>query len=150
MCLAGIYAAIAETNNERIKIIKIEYKFISLGNFSRKYISLGNISKLKTVERNILIFSILYEKIIPKIIPEIVAKKPIEKPVKKKDFFMEVLFKPNVFKIAISLVLFLINIVRPEIILKAATIIIKVSIINMTFLSIFRALKRDLFKSDHV
>ena len=61
MCLAGIYAAIAETNNERIKIIKIEYKFISLGNFSRKYISLGNISKLKTVEKNILIFLILYE-----------------------------------------------------------------------------------------
>jgi hypothetical protein len=33
ICLAGIYEAIAETNNERIKIINIEYKFISLGNF---------------------------------------------------------------------------------------------------------------------
>ena len=48
--------------------------------------SLGNISKLKTFERTILTFSILYEKIIPKIIPEIVAKKPIVKPVKKKIF----------------------------------------------------------------
>ena len=60
--------------------------------------------------------------------PDIVAKKPIVKPVKKKDFFIDVLFKPKVFKIAISLVLFLINIVRPEIILNAATIIIKVNI----------------------
>ena len=145
-----MYAAIAETNNERIKIVIIEYRFISLGNFSRKYMSLGNISKLKTFERTILTFSILYEKIIPKIIPEIVAKKPIVKPVKKKDFFIEALFKPNVFKIAISLVLFLINIVRPEIILNAATIIINVNIINMTFLSTFKALKKDLFKSDQV
>ena len=78
------------------------------------------------------------------------AKKPIVKPVKKKDFFIEVLFKPNVFKIAISFVLFFINIVRPEIMLNAATIIIKVSIINMTFLSTLRALKKDLFKSAHV
>ena len=92
----------------------------------------------------------LYEKIIPKIIPLIVAKKPIEKPVKKKDFLIELLLKPRVFKIAISLVLFLINIVNPEMILKAATITIKVSMINITFLSTFKALKNDLFKSDHV
>ena len=57
---------------------------------------------------------------------------------------------PRVFIIAISLVLFLIKIVNPEIILKAATIIIKVSIINMTFLSTLRALKNDLFVSDQV
>ena len=124
--------------------------FISLGNSSKKYISLGNISNLKTVERNILTFSIFDENIIPKIIPDIVAKKPIEKPVKKKDFLIEILFKPKVFKIAISLVLFLINIVSPEIMLNAATIIIKVRIINITFLSTFKALKNDLFKSDQV
>ena len=145
-----MYDAIAETNSERKKIINIELTFISLGNSSRKYISLGKISNLKTFERNILIFSILEEKIIPKIIPDIVAKKPIVKPVKKKDFLIEALFKPKVFKIAISLVLFFIKIVRPEMILKAATIIIKVSIINITFLSTFKALKKDLFKSDHV
>ncbi len=81
-----MYDAIAETNSERKKIINIELTFISLGNSSRKYISLGKISNLKTFERNILIFSILEEKIIPKIIPDIVAKKPIVKPVKKKDF----------------------------------------------------------------
>ena len=150
MCLAGIYEAIAETNNDNIKIINTEFKLISLGNFSKKYISLGKISKLKTFEKKIRIFSIFEENKIPRTIPDIVAKKPIVNPVKKKDFFMEELFKPKVFKIAISLVLFLINIVRPEIILNAATIIIKVSIINITFLSTFKALKKDLFKSVQV
>ena len=58
--------------------------------------SLGNISKLKTVDKNILIFSIFDENEIPKIIPDIVAKKPIVKPVKKKDFLIEALFKPKV------------------------------------------------------
>jgi hypothetical protein len=145
-----MYEAIAEINNEKIKIINIEYEFISLGNFSKKYISLGNISKLNTFEINFLIFSIFVENITPKKIPDIVAKKPIVKPVKKNDFFIDALFKPKVFKMAISLVLFFINIVSPEIILKAATIIIKVSIINITFLSTFKALKKDLFKSDQV
>ena len=69
--------------------------------------SLGNISNLKTTEKKILIFSIFNANTIPKIIPDIEAKKPIVKPVKKKDFLIEVLFKPKVFKIAISLVLFL-------------------------------------------
>ena len=55
-----------------------------------------------------------------------------------------------VFIIAISFVLFLIKIVNPDIILNAATIIINVRIINITFLSIFKALKKDLFVSDHV
>ena len=90
------------------------------------------------------------ENIIPKMIPDIVAKKPIVKPVKKKDFFIEALFNPKVLRIAISLVLFFINIVKPEIILNAATMIISVSIINITFLSTFKALKKDLFKSDQV
>ena len=83
----------------------------------------------------------------PIIIPKILAIKPIVKPVKKKDFIIDLLPNPKVFKIAISLVLFLIKIVNPEIILKAATIIIKVKIINITFLSTLRALKNDLFKS---
>ena len=56
-----------------MNIIKIEYKFISLGSFSKKYILLGNISKLKTVERKTLTLSILDENIIPKIIPDNVA-----------------------------------------------------------------------------
>ena len=87
---------------------------ISLGNFSKKYISLGNISKLKTVKKNILTLSIFDENIIPKITPVKVANKPMVKPVKKNDFLIDALFKPKVFKIAISLVLFLINIVRPD------------------------------------
>ena len=90
------------------------------------------------------------EKNIPKIIPLIEAKNPIVKPVKKNDLLIDELLKPNVFKIAISLVLFFINIVRPEIILNAATIIIKVRIINITFLSTLSALKKDLFKSAQV
>jgi hypothetical protein len=72
------------------------------------------------------------------------------KPVKKNDFLIDLLLRPKVFKIAISLVLFFINIVSPDIILNAATITINVNIINITFLSTFRALKKDLFKSDHV
>ena len=71
-------------------------------------------------------------------------------PVKKKIFLIDLLLSPKVFKIAISLVLFFINIVNPEIILKAATITINVNIINITFLSTFNALKNDLFKSDQV
>ena len=110
----------------------------------------GKISRLKNRERRILSFSIFIEKKIPKIIPLIVAKKPIVIPVKKNIFFIDLLLKPKVFKIAISLVLFLMRIVNPEMILKVATTIIKDKIINITFLSTFKALKRDLFKSDQV
>ena len=65
-------------------------------------------------------------------------------------FFIDLLLKPKVFKIAISFVLFLISIVRPDIILNAATTTINESITNITFLSTFKALKRDLLRSDHV
>ena len=102
------------------------------------------------VDKKILNFSMFQENIIPRIMPLTVPKKPMVKPVKKKDFLIEWLLSPRVFKIAISLVLFLINIVSPEMMLKAATITIKVSIINITFRSTFRALKKDLFKSDQV
>ena len=150
MLIAGKYDATAETVNDKINIINIEKKLISLGSFSKKYISGGKISKLNTEDKIILIFSILCENRIPKMIPLIVAKKPMEKPVKEKEFFIELLLSPKVFKIAISLVLFFINIVNPDIILNAATITISVNIINITFLSTFRALKSDLFKSDQV
>ena len=89
------------------------------------------------------------ENINPNIMPATVAKKPIKKPVKKNDFTIDFFDRPNDFKIAISLVLFFISIVSPEIILKAATIIIKVNIKNITFLSTFNAEKRDLLRSDH-
>ena len=62
--------------------------------------------------------------------PVIVAKNPIVNPVKKNDFFIELLLSPKVFKMAISFVLFLIKIVNPEIILNAATIRIKVKILE--------------------
>ena len=74
----------------------------------------------------------------------------MDNPVRKKVFLMDLLLKPKVFKIAISLVLFFMSIVNPEIILNAATITISVSIINITFLSTLRALNKDLFKSDQV
>ena len=72
-----------------MKTTKIDWKFISLGNWSRKYISEGKISILNTDDKNTLNFSIFKEKIIPIIIPEIVAKKPIVKPVKKNIFFID-------------------------------------------------------------
>ena len=110
----------------------------------------GKISKLNIVDKKILNFSMFNENITPKIIPQIVEKKPIVNPVRKNIFLIDRLLKPKVFIIAISLVLFLIRIVRPEIILKAATTTISDNIINITFLSTFKALKRDLFKSYHV
>ena len=56
---------------------------------------------------------------------------------------MEELETPIDFNIAISLVLFLTNIVNPEIILNAAINIINDKIINITFRSIFNAEKSD-------
>ena len=72
--IAGKYEAIAEITKEITNTIKIEYKLISLGNFSKKYMSDGNISKLNTNDRKALIFSILRENITPKITPVKVAK----------------------------------------------------------------------------
>ena len=88
---------------------------------------------------NCLIFSTYKEKTTPKIIPNIVADVPIIKPIKKKILITDLFKTPIDFRIAISLVLFLTKIVNPEIILNAATIIIKDKIINITFLSTFRA-----------
>ena len=83
----------------------------------------------------------------PKNIPKSVAVVPIKKPTIKKIFVIELFWTPIDFKIAISLVLFLTNIVSPEIILKAATMIIKDKIINITFLSTFNAENSELFIS---
>mgnify|MGYP006242628819 CR=1 FL=1 len=71
-------------------------------------------------------------------------------PTRKNIFTIDLFKTPIDFKIAISRVLFFTKIVKPEIILKAATIIISDNIINITFLSTFNALKKDLFVSDHV
>ena len=71
-------------------------------------------------------------------------------PIRKNIFIIDLFNTPIDFKIAISLVLFLTNIVNPEIILNAATIIIKDKIINITFLSTFKAENKDLFVSDQI
>ena len=55
----------------------------------------------------------------------IVAKKPIVNPVRKNDFMIELSESPNVLIMAISFVLFLINIVKPEMILNRPKIILK-------------------------
>ena len=86
----------------------------------------------------------------PNKIPNNVADVPIINPTKKKIFLIDAFDTPIDFKIPISLVLFLTNIVKPEIILNAATIIIKDKIINITFLSTFKAENNDSFKSAHV
>ena len=83
----------------------------------------------------------------PKKTPVIDARLPIVKPVKKKDLIMELSDRPKDLIIAISFVLFFIKIVNPEIILKAATTIINVNIMNITLRSTFNALNSDLFKS---
>ena len=95
-------------------------------------------------------FSTYKENKIPNIIPNNVADDPIKKPTIKKIFEIDLFCTPIDLSIAISLVLFLTNIVKPEIMLKAATIIINERIINITFLSTLRAENKDLFKSDQV
>ena len=82
--------------------------------------------------------------------PKIVELNPIINPTKKNIFLIDLFLTPIDFKIAISRVLFLTKIVNPEIILNAATTIIKDKIINITFLSTFNAEKSGLFKSDQV
>ena len=86
----------------------------------------------------------------PQITPKIVADVPIINPTKKKIFFIDLLVTPIDFNIPISLVLFFTKIVSPEIILNAATIIIRDRIINITFLSTFKAENSDLFISAQV
>ena len=90
------------------------------------------------------------EKTTPKKTPKKVALVPIINPTRKKIFFIELFLTPIDFKIAISLVLFFTKIVKPEIMLNAATIIISDKIMNITFLSTFKAEKRGLVISDHV
>ena len=90
------------------------------------------------------------ENVTPNIMPKIVAEVPIMTPIKKNILIIDLFKTPIDFKIAISLVLFLTKIVNPDIILNAATIIIKDNIINITFLSTFNAENKELFISAHV
>ena len=71
---------------------------------------------MKVDEIKNLISSTYKENTTPKITPAIEARKPIVNPVKKKDLVIDSLLNPRVLKIAISFVLFFINIVSPEII----------------------------------
>ena len=100
--------------------------------------------------KNSLKFSTYIENATPKMIPKNVADVPIINPIKKNIFTMDLFKTPIDFKIAISRVLFLTSIVKPEIMLNAATIIIRDKIINITFLSTFKAENKELFISDHV
>ena len=68
----------------------------------------------------------------------------------KKIFTIDLFKTPMDFKIAMSRVLFFTRIVKPEIILNAATIMISDKIINITFLSTFNAENKALFISDQV
>ncbi len=135
---------------EQIAINKIELGFISDGILLRKYISSGKRLILKTLLKNSRIFSIYRENKTPINIPNKVANDPIRKPTIKNIFEIDLFKTPIDLSIAISLVLFLTKIVKPEMILKAATIIINESIMNITFLSTLSAENKDLFKSDHV
>ena len=81
------------------------------------------------------------EKTIPKTRPTIVAKKPIKNPVKKKDLIIDFFVNPSDLKIAISFVLFFIRIVSPDIMLKAATTIIRVNIKTLHFFPLLKLKK---------
>ena len=100
--------------------------------------------------KNSLKFSIYKENITPKKIPNRVAEVPIITPTKKNIFVIDLFNTPIDFNIAISRVLFFTKLVSPEIMLNAATIIIKDKIINMTLRSTFKAEKSELFISDQV
>ena len=147
---AGKIETTAVINIEHVAINIIELVLISDGILLRKYISSGKRLILKTLLKNSLIFSIYIENKIPSTIPNKVANDPIKNPTIKNIFEIDLFRTPIDLSIAISLVLFLTNIVKPEIILKAATMIINESIINITFLSTLRAVKKDLFKSAQV
>ena len=148
--IAGKIDTIIVIKIEHNEIIKIDIGFISEGIVLKKYISSGNRLILKVLLKNSLKFSMYKEKITPKKIPKKVAVVPIITPIKKKILIIDLFKTPIDFRIAISLVLFLTKIVSPEIILKAATIIIKDKIINITFLSTFNAENNELFMSAHV
>ena len=135
--IAGISEAKLVIVNEKKKIIIIEKGLISLGISSKKYMSLGNISTFRRNDKKTLMDSMFSEKRIPKIIPKTVAIKPIVKPVKKKDFTIELLLNPNVFKIAISLVLFLIKNKTKEIAILKTLGLSDNSIIKSFFLTGF-------------
>jgi|OM-RGC.v1.016730402 hypothetical protein len=145
--IAGNMDTIIVIKIEHNEIIIIEDGFISEGIALRKYISSGNKLILKTSLRNFLTFSTYIENVTPKIIPNNVADVPIITPTKKNIFIIDLFNTPIDFKIAISLVLFLTNIVKPEIILKAATIIMRDKMINITFRSTFKAENKELLVS---
>jgi len=147
---AGNIETIIVINIEQSAIMKIDEGLISEGIVLKKYISSGNKLILKTVLKNWRKFSTYIENVTPKIIPKIVAEVPIITPIKKKIFTIDLFKTPIDLSIAISRVLFLTNIVNPEMILNAATIIIKDKIINITFLSTFSAENKELFISDQV
>ena len=115
----------------------------------KKYISDGNIFILKRSFKNSLIFSKYRDNKIPEKTPINVPKIPIIDPVKIKIFNIEFFVNPIDLKIEISLHLFLINMVKTDIMLKAATTIIRDSIINITFRSNFKASKKVLLLSIH-
>ena len=82
--------------------------------------------------------------------PNRVADVPIMVPIKKNILVIDMFKTPIDFNIAISRVLFFTKIVKPEIILNAATTMIKESIINITFLSTFSAENKEELISAHV
>ena len=77
---------------------------------------------------------------IPSIAPKTVPNDPIDVPINKNIFIIAFLDDPIVLSKAISPDLALTSIIIEDIILKAATKIIKVKIKNITFFSTFKAL----------
>ena len=132
--LRGYY----QNDFSKLKIIKDETFIGDRNNLTKNYISLGKELSFALglkIGDDITIMS-------SSGIETIIGSLP-----KKKILTIDLFKTPIDFKIAISRVLFLTKIVKPEIMLKAATIIIKDNIMNITFLSTLSAENRELFVS---
>ena len=112
---------------------------ILAGSSFRKYISEGNSSVPVRVVISCLMASIFWQNTTPTMTPTSVPITPIDAPVMKNIRRIAPRFMPIVRKIAISRLLSLTNITRPETMFSEATSKIIVRIRNITLRSTFSA-----------
>ncbi len=126
---------------------KTSLELIFAGKLDKKYISEEKSSVFVKFSKKFLRVLIFKTKNIPNKEPIKVPKKPIVAPFKKNIFIIVFWLAPIVLRIAISICLFLTSIIKLEIMLKAATKIIRLKIKNITFFSVCIALKKASFEN---
>ena len=114
----------------------------SAGSFDRKYSSGENSSVLVSHDKNCRIDSMLRHTTSPTTNPVSVPTTPIEAPVMRKMRMIAPCEAPMVRRMAMSLPLSFTSMMRPEMILSAATSTISVRIRNITLRSTCSALKK--------